>query len=181
VCWALRTVWAYDNTPGARGQVENNWPVSSKLSLAKDGDTLVLALHPNCSCSRATVDELADIVTHAAGKLTVHILAVRPPGLSIDPTHSALIEKAGALAGVTITLDDEGKEAALFGAKTSGHTNLYDAKGDLLFSGGITEARGHTGSNPGERALLSFVQGTPSSLNRTAVYGCSLLGEGNSR
>ena len=71
---------------------------------------------------------------------------------------------------------DDGREARLFGAATSGQTMVYGRNGHLLFSGGITAARGHYGDNAGASAIGALLeQPTPQSGRKTAVYGCALF------
>jgi len=70
--------------------------------------------------------------------------------------------------------DVSGTEARLFGAQASGQTMLYDAAGNLQFSGGITASRGHAGDSPGRSAILSIVNTGNSDWTHTSVYGCSL-------
>ncbi len=70
--------------------------------------------------------------------------------------------------------DIQGREALRFGAATSGQTLLYDASGRLLFSGGITPARGHAGDNDGSDALLELLSGGSGRHHQTPVFGCSL-------
>jgi hypothetical protein len=75
---------------------------------------------------------------------------------------------------VTVLTDEKGTEAAKFGAKTSGHTLVFDREGTLLFSGGITGSRGHAGANAGESAVLAALRGETMAQSRTLVFGCSL-------
>jgi hypothetical protein len=70
--------------------------------------------------------------------------------------------------------DVDGAEARRFGAETSGHTFLFDSAGRLLFNGGITESRGHSGDNAGESAIVSLVNDRVSTRAETFVFGCSL-------
>jgi hypothetical protein len=88
---------------------------------------------------------------------------------------------------VTVVRDDSGREAGRFGAATLGQTLLYDADGSLLFSGGITAARGHAGDNAGRSELVSLLNRGLSApvvtMNRgqsardaTHVFGCPLFG-----
>jgi hypothetical protein len=76
---------------------------------------------------------------------------------------------------VTVQRDDAGREARLFGAETSGDTRLYSATGELMFHGGITIARGHSGDNPGRDALEALLFGKPAGATKTRVFGCSLF------
>ena len=79
------------------------------------------------------------------------------------------------IPGVMVHLDKAGREARLFGAETSGETALYDAKGRLMFHGGITISRSHSGDNPGRDTLQTLLMGNPAQLANTPVFGCSLF------
>jgi hypothetical protein len=70
--------------------------------------------------------------------------------------------------------DEGGIEARRFHAQTSGQTMLFDSAGHLLFSGGITGARGHAGDNVGQSAVVSLLKGGIATQHRTLVFGCSL-------
>lgn len=72
-------------------------------------------------------------------------------------------------------IDDNGAEANRFHAATSGQTLLYDAAGRLLFSGGITGSRGHSGDNAGQTAIVSLVNSGAAELTETSVFGCPLF------
>jgi len=82
---------------------------------------------------------------------------------------------ASRIPGATVTRDDNGEEAKRFHAATSGQTILYDADGKLLFSGGITGGRGHSGENAGRSAIMALLADGRSHCRETFVYGCSLL------
>jgi len=76
-----------------------------------------------------------------------------------------------------VLTDEDGIEARSFGAVTSGQALLYSAQGRLLFSGGITESRGHSGDNAGRSAIESLVMNGSEGLRTpasTPVYGCPL-------
>jgi hypothetical protein len=75
---------------------------------------------------------------------------------------------------VTIHFDQGGREAGLFGAATSGQTDLYDAHGTLKFSGGITAARGHAGDNAGRDALAAWISTGTAHRPGAPVFGCAL-------
>jgi hypothetical protein len=89
-----------------------------------------------------------------------------------------LRRSAAAIPGVTVLSDVDGVEAGRFGSLTSGHTFLFDSAGRLLFSGGITGARGHAGENVGENAVVSLINNGSSQRDRTLVYGCSFSERG---
>jgi len=73
-----------------------------------------------------------------------------------------------------VVADDNGADAAVFDAATSGQTMLYDAGGRLMFSGGMTGARGHSGDNAGRTALTALINDGRSDTSRTPVFGCLL-------
>jgi hypothetical protein len=85
-----------------------------------------------------------------------------------------LWRSAEAIPGVTVRADQDGNEARCFQAKTSGHVALYDVHGKLLFSGGITSSRGHSGDNAGRSAIMKLLK-HEMAVGETPVFGCSLL------
>jgi len=58
---------------------------------------------------------------------------------------------------------------------TSGHVVLYDADGKLVFNGGITSSRGHSGDNAGRAAITKLVHHESAAVPEAPVFGCSLL------
>jgi hypothetical protein len=73
--------------------------------------------------------------------------------------------------------DREGADARLFGAFTSGQTFLYNPGGRLLFNGGITASRGHSGDNIGRDGIVALLHGGTFAQNVTPAFGCSLKGD----
>jgi hypothetical protein len=71
--------------------------------------------------------------------------------------------------------DPDGAETRRFGAATSGETLLYSPAGKLLFRGGITASRGHSGDNYGRDAIVALVNKPSRRFSNTPVFGCSLL------
>ena len=83
-------------------------------------------------------------------------------------------ERAGRIAGAQRLIDDGGVIEDAFGAHTSGQTLVYSAAGELLFSGGVTRARGHTGENAGIAAIAAILEGAESEKRSSHVFGCEL-------
>jgi len=171
----LWMLWGYENTPGKAAEPPKQWPADSKILPARDHATLVMLAHPHCPCTRATIGELASIMAHSQGRLTAYVLFLKPTGFSEEWEKSDLWQSAASIPGVTAVIDDEGAEANRFHAATSGQTLLYDAAGLLLFSGGITGSRGHSGDNAGQAAIVSLVNSGASDLTETSVFGCPLF------
>jgi len=185
----------YSLTPGVAGTPGAQWPAASHIYPPPSYFTLVMALHPHCPCSRASIGELSILMAHSGGKLAAFVVFVDPPGFGESWTKTDLWTSAGLIPGVTRIID-RGSEAKLFGAATSGQTMVYDRRGRLLFSGGITAARGHYGENAGVSAIVALLGSTASARlarpiidknppvadqDRTAVYGCPLFAPSSTR
>ena len=164
----------YETTPGPVGAVASSWPSVSVVPRQTEKPTLLMFAHPHCPCSRASIGELAQIMAHAVGKVNAYVLFVRPENAEAGWDDTDLRSSAAAIPGVIVLTDENGKEAARFGAKTSGHTIVFGSDGVLLFSGGITGSRGHAGSNAGENLVLAALNKQTLERARTPVFGCSL-------
>jgi hypothetical protein len=175
----LSVVWRWENTPGAAANSLARWPSSSRLARAAEGPTLVLLAHPQCSCTRATLEELGEVLARAEHPPKTYVVFLKPSSFANGWEMTDLWQTAARLPGVTVVRDDDGHEASRFGAATSGQTLLYDTKGVLLFSGGITGARGHAGDNAGRNALITFLNHQPADRTFTSVFGCPLFALGS--
>jgi hypothetical protein len=109
------------------------------------------------------------------GRLTAYVLFLKPTGFSDDWEKTDLWRSAADIPGVKPVIDYDGNEARRFHAATSGQTVLYDAEGRLLFSGGITMARGHAGDNAGRSAIISLINAGIAEQTVTPVFGCPLF------
>lgn len=168
-------LWGYENAPGEAGNPPQQWPSVSRIQLGRSNPTLVMLAHPRCPCTRASIGELARVMAHGQGRLSAYVLFIKPAGFDKDWEHSDLWESAAGIPGVNVVSDPDGLEARLFNAATSGQTVLYNTGGQLIFSGGITGARGHHGDNAGQSAIIAIVNATVPERNQTAVFGCPLF------
>jgi len=175
VCAGLAWLSNYENTPGVVAAPPTQWPNKSRLLPSVEHATLVLLAHPHCPCTKASIGELAAIMAHSQGRLTAYVVFLKPEGFSEDWEKTDLWRDAGQIPGVTPLVDENGREAALFQSSTSGQTLLYDQQGQLLFKGGITASRGHSGDNAGRSAIISIVNTGSSNQDTTPVFGCPLL------
>lgn len=114
-------------------------------------------------------------MAQSRGLLTTHVLFLKPGAVAEDWMKTDLYRSAAAIPDVEVMRDDDGLEARRFEASTSGEVLLYDAEGNLLFSGGITAARGHSGDNTGRSALTALLARRGVSGSRTPVFGCPLF------
>ena len=170
------TLIKYQSTQGATGVSPQKWPEGAAVALNSHHDTLVMFVHPQCPCSKASIEELNRLLAQSHGNLSTHVFFVRPHGYSDDWAKTELWRSTAAIPNVSVHEDIDGAQARLFGAETSGHVLLYDTRARLLFSGGITGSRGHEGDNAGEEAIVSLASGETTGVTNTQVYGCSLLG-----
>ena len=172
-------LWKYSNTPNPDPTPPASWPATTTIPRVNGQATLVMFVHPQCSCTRASVGELAVLMAHCQGLVNTHVIFFRPSGSREDWTHSDLWKAAAIIPGVTVQADEDGREAQLFHAETSGHTALYDAQGRLVFDGGITASRGHEGDNDGSEAIVALLHGKTPERAQTPVYGCLILKPGS--
>ena len=174
VAAGMLLVLRYKATPGAAATTSSRWPAASTLGRDPKRPTLVLAVHPRCVCTRATLAELARLVSKSGGALATTVLFLHPEGTSEDWEKGDLWQRVGEIPGARRVVDVGGREASLFGAKTSGQALLYDTHGRLLYAGGLTSARGHEGSSVGVTRILELVRGETPDGRWSPVFGCSL-------
>ena len=164
----------YKSTPALAPAPPSTWPASSRLARSPAKPTLVLVAHPRCPCTRATLHELGVLMAAVGERVTAHVVLVKPRGVGADWEKGELWQAAHSLGGVSVTVDEGGKEADLFHAATSGQVVLFDAGGKEIFAGGITESRGHEGDNPGLARVVALITGGKAELGSAPVFGCEL-------
>lgn len=175
VVTGLAWVAIYDNRPGAAATSSETWPVGTLLARDVTGPTLVMLAHPRCTCTEASIAELAEVMARARPRPRAFVVFIKPGSVGDEWDRTGLRAAAEAIPGVTAVRDDEGLEAQRFGAETSGQTFLYDAGGRLLFSGGTTGSRGHAGENAGRAAILALLDRKEPDRRASSVFGCSLF------
>lgn len=154
----------------------SSWPAKSRWQPTPGRTTVVIIAHPECPCTRATITNLLPVLRSSTRPVdTVLILA--GPAVTTQPgsTERSLVD---ALAPTALLRDRDGREAALFGATTSGHVVVFDPRASRVFSGGTTPVRGHVGPCD---ALDRFTRATLADQPApapTAVRGCPLMGPG---
>lgn len=168
----------YKVMPGAAGVAAAQFPPESALRPAPGRATLLVFAHPRCPCTRATLSELARLLTAAQGPVEAAVLFTVPPGETESWARTDTWAAAEAIPGVRVLPDADGREGRLFGALTSGWTVLYGADGALVFSGGLTASRGHEGDNEGRDRVLAHLARRDTSHGSTPVFGCELGDDG---
>jgi len=165
----------YANAPASQGSPSEHWPADTHFGLDSKIPTLLLFAHPRCPCTRATIGELALLMARCQRKIHGKVVFFEPEDQADAWAKTDLWRSAEAIPGVKACIDKGGAEARRFQIKSSGHALLFDPNGNLIFSGGITGSRGHSGDNPGRSAIVARVAGEHSPLEKTPVFGCSLL------
>ena len=165
----------YEMTPGPGGEAPEVWPAQSRIPHHPVVPTLVMLMHPRCSCSHASLQELSRLLAHFHEHVSAAILFYSLESVEHDWEKTALWSTATSLPGVRVIRDINGAEAKLFRVYTSGYTVLYDAAGHLLFHGGITPSRGHSGDNAGSQAIAALLTHHLAAHQHTPVFGCDVF------
>lgn len=169
-----KALWDYQTTPGDPASPPPRWPADSGLERVPGRATLLLVTHPQCPCSRASVDELSELMGRLGTRATAHVLMYKPREFPAGWERTGLWTAAARIPGVSVRTDEDGQEAARFGAATSGQALLYDAEGRLQFSGGITVGRGQRGKGAGYQRLVALAEGRPADAATSPVFGCAM-------
>jgi hypothetical protein len=167
----------YEGAAGAPARAPDGWPEQTSLALDAVRPTLVMFAHPRCPCTRASIGELAILMSKIQGKVTAHVVFAKPAGTADGWERTDQLASAARIPGVDVHVDSGGGGTERFGARTSGQVVLYSPSGRLLFSGGITGARSHMGDNAGLDRIVAIVRNGDERRRTSAVFGCPILGE----
>ncbi len=177
--WLLMALFALgwtEKIDGAAGRAAHPPAHLQKLALAAldpKKPTLIMLVHPQCPCSRASLTELNRLAALCPNTANLVVLFLRPAGCPEAFAETDLRRQAEAIPGVSALTDDNGDAARRLGAATSGETLLYAPNGRLLFHGGLTGSRGHEGDNAGLAAVTAWLHGI-SGPSQAPVYGCPM-------
>jgi len=174
VASGLGILLKYSANPGNAGDPPIHLPSNSPIRPPAGHPVLVMMVHPRCACTRASLEELARLTARNLGRFEARVVVFAPAAADERWWSTDLWASAAAIPGVDVVLDREANEARRFGTETSGHALLYDGEGRLMFSGGLTVARGHAGDNEGLGAVEALIRGEKTPHRRTPVYGCAL-------
>ena len=170
---AYREMRRFESTPGLPASAPRMFPAASALPHGDGRWMLVMLIHPHCSCSRASVQELGEILQKAPRTMRTNVVVYRPRGMQAGWERSDVWDAASRLPGVHVVVDEDGREARRFGGFTSGQTFLFDGAGRLRFAGGITSLRGHAGNNRG-RADVIRIAASGAGEGTHPVFGCAI-------
>jgi hypothetical protein len=163
----------YQHTAGVATQM-GDWPAGSNLQRRAGKLILVVIAHPQCVCTEATLAELTRLLATSSDAVETYVIFATLANGKDTAATSHLIRRAKAIPGVRVIIDRDARLAHQFPAQTSGQTFLYDAGGRLVFSGGITAARGHEGPNQGIERIRQALGRRAAPGQGTPVFGCVL-------
>jgi len=169
-------LWRYSAAPGTAAEAPSRIPAEFRSHARPHEFTLLMAVHPRCPCSRASLAELAKILTHSPDDCRTVVLAFKPSDEPDSWIETDLCRHARKL-GAEVQIDEDGRHALAMGMQTSGQVLLYDPRGDLRYQGGVTSARGHQGDNLGQRTVERILNGEAVPLAILPVYGCPILAD----
>jgi hypothetical protein len=172
----MAVMTAYSYTAGEAAPAPLRWLKQDNPEQRHGRFTLLMFVHPKCPCSRASVRELERTLTACGDRVDAQVWLYRPESQPDKWAHTDLWTSVKSIPGVSMRIDPEGRDAAAFGARTSGYVLLYDAAGRLCFRGGITAGRGHEGESAGRQAIEDLVHGGRVRLTSAPVFGCGIVG-----
>src|SRR5262249_38480619 len=158
VCWIGVIAWGfgglaeYSVRPGSVGTVPPRWPSPPGIELARECPTFLMFVHPQCPCSRASLEQLQQIMAVAGSRVAAGVGFFQAADAAADWGKTESWRMTMAMP-VRVVQDSDGNLARRFGAETSGQVVMYSPSGALLFSGGITPVRGEVGENAGQTAV----------------------------
>jgi hypothetical protein len=170
-------MFRYESAAGRAGETPETWPSNTKVPLSQSKPTLLMFAHPKCPCTRASIEQLNQLLGRQSERVATRVLFFEPAGFDSNWTRTSSWEAVSRIPSVNVLTDLDGEEARRFGAETSGYVLLFNPRGQLLFRGGITAGRGQAGDNAGVQLIASALAGSSLKTKQTPVYGCSLLGE----
>src|SRR5687768_13165432 len=74
----LAWLWSYSATPGESVPASSDWPAASRLQRSPGKFTLVMFVHPECPCSRASLEELGKLLTRCSGSIHPQVVFFEP-------------------------------------------------------------------------------------------------------
>lgn len=167
-------LFEYEMTASPLANTKRIFPAKSIVQMAKGRQNIILFLHPMCPCSMASVDEFHELMRAGEKDSVGTVVAFMPQEMQSEWALQPVFSSLKRIRNVSIVYDTTGAQADIFGATTSGHVLIYDGRGILQFSGGITASRGHSGDNANfELAKKTILERNPKFVT-TPVLGCAL-------
>lgn len=167
-------LFEYEMTASPLADTKRIFPMKSKIRIAHGRQNIIVFLHPCCPCSDATVEEFRQLMREGEKDSVGTVVFYMPPKEEGEWSLRPIITSVKRIRNVSVVYDTDGSQAALFGATTSGHVLVYDGRGLLQFSGGITGSRGHAGENHNFDVAKNSILAKNPKFATAPVFGCSL-------
>lgn len=167
-------LYEYELTPSPLANSKRVFPQSSDVQLSHGRQNIVMFLHPSCPCSEASVDEFHELMRAGEKDSVGTVVFYMPPEKEPEWSLAPIVQRVKRIRNVTIEYDTDGSRAETFGVTTSGHVLIYDGRGILQFTGGITGSRGHTGENHYFDLAKQCILARKAKYTTTPVFGCAL-------
>ena len=135
-------------------------------------DKLFVFLHPGCTCSEASLDELKKIFVNLSEFPETHFIFSVPSAMNFDLENTRLWKQAHDLGFGVFHVDVDSKLSRTLNLNTSGIV-LYFINEKLSYWC-ITAARSHRGDNLGASSLLKIIQDKNTDLAIFPSFGCAL-------
>jgi hypothetical protein len=132
-------------------------------------------VHPHCGRTKTDLAELSHLLASCPKRADVHVLFFKPVAQSIEWLQTDLWRDASRIPDIVVASDNDGREARVFRAESSGEVVFYDGRGCLRFRGGITAAPSQPKNNPGRNAVEALLRGEPATVTQTPVFGTGLF------
>jgi len=175
--WCVERYGFSVNEPSPNGVAEV-WPADSTLVPSEGRWTLLMFLHPKCPCTRASIHELERMLVSLRSTSTalpdLLVVAGVPPNADESWWNTDTVARVRQIDHAQVFIDRGGREAARFGAVTSGFLLLFDPSGHRRYAGGVTWARGQEGANTGCDLLAKILRGEERQRNAIPAFGCRL-------
>src|ERR1700722_5435428 len=71
----------YQSVSGRVGITPQQWPSGAQIELDHNRDTLIMFAHPQCPCTRASLEELNRLLARSQGKIPAQVVFFRPAKL----------------------------------------------------------------------------------------------------
>ncbi|GIW76317.1 MAG: hypothetical protein KatS3mg104_1380 [Phycisphaerae bacterium] len=164
----------YASTPGQSGPVPSLQQFSY-LPIDSQRSNLIIFIHPQCPCTRASLTELEKLIIRSENRLAVLSIVYTPSKPPKGWNDNSIHQQLQSIPGIRVIEDVDGELSRRFGAYTSGWTILYDRTGQPLYWGGITPQRGHEGDNSGSQAILRYLDDPHLPATQGPIFGCPIL------
>ena len=122
---------------------------TARLTRDPDGPTLVMLVHPQCTCSRASLTELAELLARARPRPKTYVLFLKPAGFADGWEQTDLWRTASGLPDVTVVRDDEGARRPASAPRRRARPCSTTRAARCCSAAASPAARAHAGDNAG--------------------------------